>query len=110
MASLPHKGSILLDKKQVAASETSAPIDVSANKTIGLQIVFTGTLAGEFFVDGGNIEGDLVPLTFPQGQITAAGSAGSHNIELSDYPYGLIQVRFVHSGGAGDLVVSVQAK
>ena len=70
---------------------------------IGIQLVFTGTPTGEFFVDGSNDEENWSTQVFLEGDILASGAAGNHLLSLQGYPFKYIRVRYVFSSGSGTL-------
>lgn len=110
MASLPHNNLLLFDSAEMDADKSSIDMDVSANKNVGLQIMFTGAPTGEFFVEASNDRETFFPMTFPQGQILAAGAAGSHTVEISDFPYKCLKVRYKFTSGNGVLTVVAHSK
>ena len=88
---------------------TSDPVDVLYSDNVGVQLVFTGTPTGNFYVQG-TIDGSTwTALDF--GTIpTAAGAAGDHLLNMNNLPYQQIRVFYDRSSGTGTLDVYVMAK
>jgi hypothetical protein len=102
----PYK---LVDAVSMGADVTSASVDVKYSDNIGVQLVFTGTPTGNFYVQG-TIDGDTwTALDF--GTIpTATGADGDHLLNMNNLPYQKIRIFYDRTSGSGSLTVWVMAK
>lgn len=105
----------------MAGNLTSAVTDITKIDNVGIQLIFTGTPTGEFFVDGSlNYSpanngaklanaGDWVAIDLPSSAL-AAGSASSILLDLNQLSFPNIRVRYVRSSGTGTLNAYISGK
>lgn len=99
----------------VSGNVTSAPTQIFHKDNIGIQVVWTGTLAGSFdpqvSIDYNHDTGvgnwDSVPA-LPA--IAAVGSPGHGTFDLKNLPSGWIRIVFNYTSGAGNLTSNITAK
>jgi hypothetical protein len=103
-----------LDATSMGADITSEPTDVRYTDNIGIQLIFTGTPAGLFYVQG-SIDplaetdpasaawSNLAFSTTPE----ATGAAGNHLINLNQIPYTKIRLFYDRTSGSGALTAYV---
>lgn len=98
----------LITNASMAGNVTSSPTDVQYSDNIGIQLVFTGTPTGTFFIQGSvNYDerlgtGDWSNLKFSLDP-AANGSADNHLINLNQIPYKKIRVFYSRTSGSGTL-------
>jgi hypothetical protein len=102
----PYK---LVDAESMGADITSNSVDVKYSDNIGVQLVWTGSPVGNFYVQG-TIDGSTwTALDF--GTIpTSGGAAGDHLLNMNNLPYQKIRVFFDRTSGTGSLTAWVMAK
>lgn len=105
----------IIPTQAVSGNVTSSVTNVFFKDNIGIQLVWTGTLAGTFAVQ---ISADYVPDTgvgtwtsitlspVP----TAAGSPDNAYIDITQISAPFIRVVFTHSGGSGNLTGTIVGK
>jgi len=76
---------------------------------VGLQLVFTGTPTGTFFVDLSLDQTNWTPITFSASPV-ASGSAGNIYLDMNQLSAPYIRVRYVASSGAGSLNAMITSK
>lgn len=85
-------------------------IDTSRMDNIGLEVTFTGTGTGTITVQASNSGKVFYPLTFNPALAQPAGSSGGYTIDINQYPYKYMMVKYVNSSGTGVLNVYAQMK
>lgn len=100
---------------------TSTITNIQYLDNIGLQLVFTGTPTGSFFVDVSidhsqspptetvTNNGTWTPITFTSSPV-ASGAAGNIYIDLNQLSAPWLRVRYVRDSGSGTLNAYVAAK
>lgn len=89
---------------------TSAVTDISNTDNIGIELVFTGTAQGAFYVDS-SIDGTtFTAMDFGSPGPLAAGSADSILLNIQQCPYRKIRVRYVPVSGTGTLNAWISTK
>lgn len=102
----PYK---LMDAVTMAADATSNAVDVKYSDNVGIQLVWTGTPVGNFYVQGTIDDTTWTALDF--GSIpTSGGAAGDHLLNMNNLPYRKIRVFFDRTSGTGALTAWVMAK
>lgn len=97
----------LIEDGDLSGNLTSADMIVKDHDNVSIQLVWTSTPDGEFFVDG-SIDG----VTFEKLSLQAATTSGesSHLIELHGVAFDRLRIRYVSSSGSGTLQGHVMAK
>lgn len=88
---------------------TSGATSIRYLDTCGIQLVFTGTPTGSFYVDA-TIDGSTWEQLDFGTTPTAVGADGHHLLNLVQAGFDKIRVRYVASSGAGVLQAWVEAK
>lgn len=94
----------------MSADFVSRPIPIEYLDNIGIQLEWTGSPNGNFFVDGRvhpKAPWTELVLTPP---VAASGSAGDWLISLLLVPYAELQLRFVMLSGTGTLTAWAMCK
>jgi len=89
---------------------TSKVLHADQSRTVGIQIIFTDTPTGQFFVEASNNKTDWTNLPFVEGDVLAEGAADNHALTLKEYPYQWIRARYVFGSGTGTLNIIVKMK
>lgn len=96
--------------KDLAVGFTSPWFSTEMVDQIAIILDFTGTPTGTFQIQAAiNKEGTPVTLDFGA-PITASGSADSHSIEIADFPYNFIRIRYTATSGTGSLDYQLNRK
>jgi hypothetical protein len=102
----PHH---LLVDGDMSGDLTSDPVDVTYSDNVGMQLIFSGSPTGVFYVQGtidgsnwSNLSFDTTP--------TAAGSADTHLLNMTQIPYRKVRLFYDRTSGTGTLNVHVMAK
>lgn len=85
-------------------------IDVSKIDNSGLEVNYTGTPTGTISVMASNSGLNFYDLTFDPSLTQPAGSAGGYLIDLNQYPFKYIMIKYVNASGTGSLTVYTQFK
>lgn len=110
-------------KNVIVPVVTTSAVDISVNYTgtvankgvtniqfldrVSIQVVFTGTPSGEFFLDS-SVDGKAwVPLDIDQMAVTAADTL---MIDIHDTAMPWMRQRWVAAGGSGTMTVTISAK
>lgn len=72
---------------------------------IGLEVTWTGTPTGTFSVLGSNSGINFYTLTFNPVLSQPSGSAGGMGIDINQFPWKYILLKYVNSSGSGTLTV-----
>ncbi len=99
----------LLVDGDMSSDVTSDSVDVTYSDNVGLQLIFTGTPTGNFYVQGTIDESNWSNLAF-DATPTAAGAADTHLLNMSLIPYKKIRLFYDRTSGSGTLNVYVMAK
>lgn len=87
-----------------ANSGTSQPgQNVQNLDNLGLEISWTGTPTGTITVLGSNSGTTFYALTFNPAITQPAGSAGGYLINLNQFPWPWLQVKYTNASGTGTL-------
>lgn len=76
----------------------------------GLELTWTGTPTGTIEVLGSVSGLNFYPITFLPAITQPAGSAGGYLIDLNQWPWRFLFVRYTNSSGSGTLAVYVGSK
>ena len=101
---------LLVSGGDMSADYTSPIIDVQYADNVGLQLIFTGTPTGLFYIQGSinydprTTTGDWSNLDFSSAP-EAAGAADNHLINLNQLPYKYIRVFYDRTSGSGSLSI-----
>lgn len=80
-------------------------LEVSRIDNIGLQVDWTGTPTGTFEVMASNSGKSFHSLTFDPALAQPAGSAGGYIVDINQFPWKYILLRYTNASGAGLLTV-----
>lgn len=112
---LPPKPGIQIMNQAVSGTNTynapsPQPFNAANLDNLGLQVTFTGTMAGTLSVmcsiDGKNYQS----LTFSPVLSQPAGSNLSYLIDLNQLPFPYLQIQYINASGSGTLIVYLSAK
>ena len=95
--------------QDMTVSVTSLVTDVSTVDNIGVQLTFTGSPVGDFFIEGSVNNLTWVALEFTIAPV-AAGVGDDFLFNIKQFPYPKIRVRYVPTSGSGVLNAWVFAK
>lgn len=84
--------------------------DVSKMDNIGLEVFWTGTPMGTFEVLGSNSGDNFFPLTFNPVLDQPSGVAGGYGVDLNQFPWKYLLLRYTNISGSGVLNVYGQNK
>jgi len=101
---------LLVSAGNMSADIISASFNVKNINDIGMQLVFTGSPTGSFFVQAsvdGNTWGSI---TTSPASISAAGAGGNHEIDLEGYSFPYIRLFYDFTSGTGSLNVYISGK
>ena len=103
----PYK---IVNAETMGGSVTSGAIPIDRLDNVGIQLQWTGTPTGDFYVDG-RVHDDApwTELTLSTA-VAAAGSASDALINLSGVPYQDLRLRYVRTSGTGSLNAWATAK
>ena len=106
----------LFNAVDISTDQTSQECDVREISAIGMTIAWTGTSpVGEIFVEASNhdllsnIAAEWVALDFGS-SIAVSGNSGTHLVDIEQFPYRRIRVRYARSSGVGSLTVVIHGK
>jgi hypothetical protein len=99
----------LVNAESMGADVTSSSFDITYTDNIGIQLIFTGTPTGNFYVQGTIDESNWSNLSF-DATPTAAGAGDTHLLNISLAPYKKLRVFYDRTSGTGSLTVYVMAK
>lgn len=85
-------------------------VDISKMDNVGLEVSWTGTAVGTFEVLASNRGSAFYALTFSPALAQPAGSASGYVIDLNQYPFKFIMLKYVNASGSGVLTVYGQNK
>lgn len=85
-------------------------VDVSKMDNLGLEITWTGTPTGTIEIMFSNSGINFYPLTFNPVLGQPAGSASGYGIDLSEYPFKYLMIKYTNASGSGTLTVYGQFK
>lgn len=85
-------------------------IDVSKMDNIGLEVDWTGTPTGTFEVMFSNKGKSFKSVTFDPVLAQPTGAAGGMGVDLNQYPWKYIMLRYTNASGTGTLTVTGQQK
>lgn len=98
------------NNKDLSADFTSEWVSAESTDLIAIILDFTGTPTGTFTIEAA-INQDATPVALDFGApITASGSADKHAIEIANFPYNFIRVRYTATSGAGSLDYQINRK
>lgn len=109
-------GKSILNTKQIVTSGdmsgniTSDTIGVERLDNVGIQLQWTGTPTGDFFVDARIHEDAPWTELSISPSVAASGSASDWLISLTQIPYSELRVRYERSAGTGTLEAWLMAK
>ena len=83
--------------------------DVSTVDNIGIQITFTGSPVGDFFIEGSVNNTTWIPLEFTVAPV-AVGVGDDFLFNIKQFPYPKIRIRYTPTSGTGVLNAWVFAK
>lgn len=92
----------IVKASSIATSFLSASTNILYGDNVGIQLIWTGTPTGTFFVQVSLDGVTFDPITLPSA-VSAAGSAGSAYISLNQLDASYIQFGYTASGGTGTL-------
>lgn len=96
--------------KNMAGDVTSPWYSCEMVDQIAIILDFTGNPTGTFTIEAA-INQDATPVALDFGSpITASGSADSHAIEIADFPYNFIRIRYTATSGTGSLDYQLNRK
>ena len=99
----------LIVDESMGADVTSDPVDVTYSDNVGIQLIFTGTPTGVFYVQG-TIDGtNWSNLSFDSTP-SASGADDTHLLNMTQIPYRKIRVFYDRTSGTGTLNAHVMAK
>lgn len=79
--------------------------DLSKMDNVGLEVTWVGTPTGTFEVYGSNSGISFYPLTFSPALGQPAGSAGGYLVDLNQYPFKYLMLKYTNASGSGTLTV-----
>lgn len=85
-------------------------IDVSKMDNIGLEVVWTGTPVGTFSVQASNSGINFFDLTFNPALAQPTGAPGGYVVDINQFPFKYILLKYVNTAGSGGLTVYGQNK
>lgn len=87
----------------------SQTTDVRYLDNIAVQLSWTGTPTGAFYVDGSLDQKTWNPISVSPSP-TATGAADTWLMNLSELAFPFIRIRYVPSSGSGSLTVTISGK
>lgn len=94
----------------MSSNITSPVTDISYMDNVGIELVFTGTPSGTFYVEASNDGATFTAMDFGSPGPLASGSASSIILNIQQCPYRQLRVRYVRSSGSGTLNCWLSAK
>lgn len=85
-------------------------VDISRMDNIGLEVTWSGTPNGDFSVNVSNSGINFYALTFDPVLAQPTGSAGGYAVNLNQFPFKYIMLKYVNSTGTGVLTVYGQSR
>ena len=85
-------------------------IDVTIKDNLGLELTWTGTPTGTIQIYASASGINFYPLTFTPVLSQPAGSAGGYLIDLNQFPWKYIYVKYTNASGSGALTVYMTTK
>lgn len=89
---------------------TSASTDLNQLHNVGLDVRFTGTMAGTFSVLCSNDNSVFTALTFTPAITQPSGSNLNFLVDLNQVPFRYVKVQYVNSTGSGTWTSLLTAK
>lgn len=84
--------------------------DVSNTDNQGLEVQWSGTPTGTIEVLGSESGIFFFPLTFDPALAQPGGSAGGYGVDLNQFPWRYLAIRYTNVSGSGSLTVWVGSK
>lgn len=84
--------------------------EVSRYDNIGVEINYTGTPTGTIEVHGSNSGVNEYALTFSPVLTQPAGAAGGYLININNFPYKYMMIKYTNTSGTGVLTAYIQIK
>jgi hypothetical protein len=101
----------LMDQAVTGTNTYTSNVFNAANlDNIGLQVEFTGTMAGTLTVNCSIDNKVYIPLTFNPVLSQPAGSNLSYLIDLNQLPFPYLNIQYTNATGSGTLIVYLGAK
>ncbi len=85
-------------------------IDVAKMDSIGLEVSWTSTAHGTLEVQGSNSGINWFTLTFDPALAQPAGTAGAYGIDLQQYPFKYLRLKYTNASSSGTITVYCQFK
>lgn len=85
-------------------------VDVAKMDNLGLEVTWTGTPTGVFEVQGSDSGINFYSLTFSPALAQPAGSASGYLVDLNQFPFRYILLKYTNASGSGTLTVYGQNK
>lgn len=98
-----------VENVSMATEVISKVTDVTTVDNIGVQLTFTGTPTGSFFIEGSVNSVTWIPLSFTPAP-SAIGVGDDLLFNIKQFPYPKIRVRYTPTSGTGVLNAWVFAK
>lgn len=96
--------------KDLSSNVTTPWYSTEMVDQIAIILDFTGTPTGTFTIEAA-INQDATPVALEFGSaIEASGSADKHAIEIADFPYNFIRIKYTATSGSGSLDYQLNRK
>lgn len=89
---------------------TSQITDINQQHNVGLDVRFTGTMAGTFSVQCSNDGVTFTALTFSPALSQPSGSSLNYLIDLNQVPFKFIEVVYMNASGSGNITSILSSK
>jgi hypothetical protein len=89
---------------------TSPSTDINQLDNAGIDVRFTGTMAGTFSVQCSNDNVVFSDLTFNPGIVQPSGSNLNFLIDVNQIPFRYIRVKYINTSGSGTLTSLLTVK
>lgn len=100
---------VSLENGDMSGNLESEVTNIATIDNVSIQLVWTGTPTGSFYVDGSADGANWTPLSLSPAPI-ASGAAGNWLIDMTQLSFLHIRVRYVASSGSGSLTVTIAGK
>ena len=103
---LPYR---LISDVTIDENYTSSPTNIRYLDNVGIELVWTGTPTGTFYIEG-TVSGNTWQALDFGSAVSAVGAEGSHLLNINQCPYDQLRISYIATSGTGTLNGYIIAK